>query len=431
METNTHKLQKKLRPFHLWAIAVGLVISGDYFGWNYGFKAGIGSFFIATLIVTIFYICFAFSFTELSTSIPQAGGPFAYSKRALGNLGGFLAGFATLVEFLFAAPAIATALGSYFHYLFPAFSPIYVAIAFFILFTIINLFGIQQTATFELIITVIASIGLVIYIFTIYPYSQTSILLNSISESNFVSIFSALPFAIWFYLAVEGVAMAAEETANPKRDIPIGYGLGIGTLVFFAITIMALSSGLGITEQLLENDHPLAHAVSILKGKDHFLAYALGYFGLVGIMASLLGIILGYSRQIYAISREGFLPSFLSHLNPKTDSPDYACIAGGFVGLLGILSGKTDELITLSVMGAIVMYLVSMISLLVLRKKEPELPRPFHAPLYPYVPILALILAIVCLVSVVIYNPFVSLFFFGFLLLNLIVFLVTVGKKNV
>ncbi|MCB1177322.1 MAG: amino acid permease, partial [Leptospiraceae bacterium] len=119
MESQESGLKKSLKPFHLWGIAVGLVISGDYFGWNYGLKSGALEFFIATLIVTFFYITFAFSFTELSTAIPQAGGPFAYSRRALGKTGGFIAGFATLVEFLFAAPAIAYALGSYLHFLFP------------------------------------------------------------------------------------------------------------------------------------------------------------------------------------------------------------------------------------------------------------------------------------------------------------------------
>ena len=72
-------LKKVLKPVHLWALAVGLVISGEYFGWNYGWRvAGTMGFLIATFIVTILYITFVFSFTELSTAIPHAGGPFAY-----------------------------------------------------------------------------------------------------------------------------------------------------------------------------------------------------------------------------------------------------------------------------------------------------------------------------------------------------------------
>ncbi len=111
-------LKKVLKPLHLWAIAVGLVISGEYFGWNYGWAvSGTLGFLIATLIITVMYVTFIFSFTELTASIPHAGGPFAYSYRAFGPVGGFIAGYATLVEFLFAPPAIAFALGSYIHFL--------------------------------------------------------------------------------------------------------------------------------------------------------------------------------------------------------------------------------------------------------------------------------------------------------------------------
>src|SRR6476661_10367568 len=129
MET-TKALKKVLKPVHIWAIAVGLVISGEYFGWNYGWGAGgtVG-FLIATLLVTILYITFIFSFTELTTSIPHAGGPFAYAYKAFGPIGALIAGYATLIEFVFAPPAIAFALGSYVHFLFPAVPVMTVAVS--------------------------------------------------------------------------------------------------------------------------------------------------------------------------------------------------------------------------------------------------------------------------------------------------------------
>src|SRR3954469_894295 len=96
-------LQQTLSTFQLWGIAVGLVISGEYFGWSYGWNtAGTLGFLVATLLVATMYTTFIFSFTELSTAIPHAGGPFAYARRAFGPNGGFVAGFATLVEFVFA-----------------------------------------------------------------------------------------------------------------------------------------------------------------------------------------------------------------------------------------------------------------------------------------------------------------------------------------
>lgn len=431
MNIESKELKKSLHPTHLWAIAVGLVISGDYFGWSYGYKSGVGGFFIAVCLVTIFYITFAFSFTELSTAIPNAGGPFAYAQRALGNTGGFLAAFATLVEFLLAAPAIASALGSYLHFLFPSIHPIYSALTFLALFTYINLRGVQQTANFELVITVLASIGIIVYLSLIVPHSSPGYVFQKIPEATMNSVFTAIPFAIWFYLAVEGVAMSAEETENPKRDIPRGYGLGIGTLVIFALSVMIFTSGLKIESGLWETDHPLAQALQGIYGVDSWIAKGFGLFGLIGLMASLLGIILGYSRQIYAVSRAGFLPQFLSKINEETGVPKWACISGSLFGAFFILLGVTDEMITLSVLGAIIMYTVSMISLFVLRFKEPELERPFTAPFYPFFPALALCLAVLCLFAVGYSYPKMAILFFAGLLINLILFLLTKGRRNV
>src|SRR5580658_4290251 len=107
-EPNPNGLSQRLSVFHLWGIAVGLVISGEYFGWSYGWaSAGTLGFLVATLVVAAMYVAFIFSFTELTTAIPHAGGPFAYANRAFGPVGGAIAGFATLVEFVFAPPAIA------------------------------------------------------------------------------------------------------------------------------------------------------------------------------------------------------------------------------------------------------------------------------------------------------------------------------------
>jgi ethanolamine permease len=110
-EPSSPHLKRSLKTIHLWGIAVGLVISGEYFGWSYGWdKAGTLGFLVTTMAVALMYTAFIFSYTELTTSIPHAGGPFAYSRRAFGPGGGYLAGMATLIEFVFAPPAIALAL---------------------------------------------------------------------------------------------------------------------------------------------------------------------------------------------------------------------------------------------------------------------------------------------------------------------------------
>src|ERR1700712_2214648 len=148
------KLKRVLKPVHLWALAVGLVISGEYFGWNYGWGvSGTIGFLIATVIITVMYVTFVFSYTELTTAIPHAGGAFAYAYRAIGPIGGLIAGYATLVDFLLATPAIASALGAYVHFLYPGIPVLYSAVFFNVVFIVINILGVKESATFSLIIT--------------------------------------------------------------------------------------------------------------------------------------------------------------------------------------------------------------------------------------------------------------------------------------
>ncbi len=107
------QLRLEINTAYLWSLAVGLVISGEYFGWNYGWgAAGTIGFLYTTLIVAVLYVAFIFSFTELTTAIPHAGGPFAYALRAFGPFGGLVAGYATLIKFVFVPLAIAAAHGA-------------------------------------------------------------------------------------------------------------------------------------------------------------------------------------------------------------------------------------------------------------------------------------------------------------------------------
>ena len=125
------------------------------------------------------------------------------------------------------------------------------------------------------------------------------------------------------------------------------------------------------------------------------------YIGLFGLFASFHGIMMGYSRQVFALARDGYLPAVLAYVLPKRRTPVWAIVVPGLVGVAALFTGKTNEIITLSVLGACILYLVSMVSLFVLRKNEPDLARPFRAPFYPVFPGIALVLAAFCFVTVV------------------------------
>ena len=423
-------LRRTLRPVHLWAIAVGLVISGEYFGWNYGWGvAGTVGFLLATLIVTVMYVTFVFSYTELTTSIPHAGGAFAYTYRALGPLGGLIAGYATLVDFLLATPAIAFALGSYLHFLYPSIAVIPSAVCFNLLFIGINISGIKESAAFSVFITVLAVAELLLFMGVVGPHFKPANFLQHPMPAGWKGVFAALPFAVWFYLAIEGVAGVAEEVENPSRNIPIGYISGLATLTFLALGVMILTGGITDWRTLSSLDYPLPAAIAVVLGPNSGLTKLFAGIGLFGLIASFHGTILASSRQVFAMARSGYLPQGLAAVNHRFRTPHWAIMAGGLVSFAALFTGTTSQVIILSVMGAVLMYMMSMVSLFVLRRKEPGLQRPFRSPFYPVFPAIALIIAGVCLVAIVYYNFRLSCFFFAGMVPAIVLFYLT-GKHT-
>ncbi len=408
------QLKRVLKPVHLWAIAVGLVISGEYFGWNYGWGvSGTIGFLIATIIITIMYITFIFSYTELTTAIPHAGGAFAYAYRAMGPFGGLIAGYATLIDFLFATPAIAAALGGYLNFLYPQIPVIPSALFFNVVFMAINISGVKESATFSVFITVLAVVELLLFMGVVGPSFKMTNFLSHPMPFGWQGVFAALPFAVWFYLAIEGVAMVAEEVKEPKKNIPKGYISGLATLIFLAFGVMIFTGGITHWEKLTDALDPLPESIAIALGKANSLTKIFAGIGLFGLIASFHGTILASSRQVFAMARSGYLPKFLAQLNLKFKTPHWAIIAGGIISAIALFTDKIDQIVIMSALGAVFMYMMSMISLFILRKKEPNLERPFASPFYPVFPAVALIISAVAMLAIIYYHFMVSLIFFA------------------
>jgi ethanolamine permease len=447
MEQKT-ELKRSLSGLHLWGLAVGLVISGEYFGWSYGWaSAGTLGFLLTTVFVAVMYTTFIFSFTELTTAIPHAGGPFAYSYRAYGPFGGFIAGFATLIEFVFAPPAIALTIGAYINFQFPALEVKTVAVGAYLVFMALNIAGVTIAATFELFITLLAIFELLVFMGVVAPgFSWTNFAANGwggsaeFTPAAWGGIIAAVPFAIWFFLAIEGAAMAAEEVKNPTKVVPQAYIAGILTLVVLAFGVMIFAGGSGDWSLLAKTDKPLPEAMKMIVGESSGWLHMLIWIGLFGLIASFHGIIMGYSRQIFAMSRAGYLPPFFAKVHPKLKTPVWAILAGGVIGIGAIYSDTliqiggitlTSNIVTMSVFGAIVLYIISMLSLFKLRKSEPNLARPFKAPLYPIFPAIALVLAVLCLVTMIYYNQIVFGLFVALFVISLGFYFATKKRRLV
>jgi ethanolamine permease len=428
-------LQQTLGTLQLWGIAVGLVISGEYFGWSYGWaSAGTLGFAVTSVFIAAMYTAFIFSFTELTTAIPQAGGPFAYSKAAFGPVGGYIAGAATLIEFVFAPPAIALAIGAYLHVQFAGVAPKTAALGAYVVFMALNIVGVQVAATFELLVTLLAIFELLVFMGVVAPGFSLAHFVkggwsghDQFSLASVPGIFAAIPFAIWFFLAIEGVAMAAEEAKDPRRSIPVAYVAGILTLVALAAGVMVCAGGAGDWTTLASINDPLPQAMQRIVGADSNWLHMLVWLGLFGLVASFHGIILGYSRQIFALAREAYLPRYFSKIHPRFNTPHRAVLLGGVIGIVAIYSDEliklggqtlTANIVTMSVFGAITMYIISMLSLFKLRRTQPGMARPFRAPLYPYVPAFALFCACVCMGTMIYWNPLLAGVFAGFMLLG-------------
>jgi ethanolamine permease len=417
------QLARTLGPFLLWGLGVGYVISGMYFGWNLGLaEGGTKGLAIATGVIIVLYVTFTFSYTELACAIPKAGGVFDYATRGLNRDAGFLAGMAQLIEFLFAPPAIAAAIGAYFHLFFPQVPVTVIAIAAYLLFTALNIYGVKAAAGFELVVTLFAVFELLLFAGVCLPHFSIKHLQQNDFPQGWKGVWAAVPFAIWFFLGLEGVANVAEETVRPQRNVLLGFGSALATLVLLCVLVFLSSVGVGGWEAIVypspgapPSDSPLALALSKITSSGGWQYHLLITIGLMGLVASFHGIILAASRATLEFGRVKYIPSVFGKVHTRFRTPVNALLANMGIGIIALLSGRTSEIIIISVFGALTLYIFSMITVLALRKKEPELVRPFRVPFYPAFPLIALVIAILSLVAMITLNIKLSLIYFSLL----------------
>jgi len=409
-----------------------------YFGWNLGLEqGGTGGLAIATFFIIILYTTFTFSYAELAAAIPKAGGVFDYAHRALGRDLGFIAGMAQNIEFIFAPPAIAFAVGAYFNLFFPQIPILAIAIFAYILFTALNIYGVKAAAIFELVITILAVGELLLFAGITLPYFQLKNIQQNTFPHGWQGILAAIPFAIWFFLGIEGVANTAEEVVRPQTTLLLGFGSAILTLVILCILIFFSSIGVNGWEAVVykadgtTSDSPLPLALAHITGNNHLLYHLLITIGLFGLIASFHGLILSAGRSTYEFGKVKFAPSFLGKIHPGFKTPSNALLINMALGIIALVSGKTAEIITLSVFGALTLYIISMVSVLRLRQTEPGLERPFRVPLYPFFPITALVIAVVSIVAMAIYNFKLALFYILLMVISFGFFKLLKNRKTI
>jgi ethanolamine permease len=193
-------------------------------------------------------------------------------------------------------------------------------------------------------------------------------------------VVAALVYGIWFFLAVEGVPLAAEESTDPARDMPRGIVVAMSVLLVFATLMLFMVPGSAGSEAVRSSDNPLPEAIRAVYGSDSSLAEFVNYAGLAGLVASFFSIIYAYSRQLFALSRAGYLPRVLS-LTSSRSTPWVALIVPGTIGfLLAALTRDGALLINIAVFGATTSYVLLNLSHIMLRRREPDLERSYRTP---------------------------------------------------
>jgi ethanolamine permease len=409
-------LRRYAKVWSLWALGVGAVISGHYSGWNFGLTNGFGSMLVALFIIAAMYWGLIFSLAEMSPALPHTGAAYSFARSAMGPWGGMFTGLAESIEYILTPAVIVFFIGSYMGSIVgsgPQYQPLWWGGAY-LLFLALNLWGVELSFRVSVIVTVMALAVLAVFWVSALPsidfdrwalnvgvgVDGAAVELPEGGGSWFPfgmkGVLMTLPFAVWLFLAIEQLPLAAEESADPKKDMPKGLILGMLTLMTSALLITFLNSSIGKADgmhgafSLSTSGEPLLDGFRVLYGVE--AARTLAALAVIGLIASFHTIIYAYGRQIYSLARAGYYLPLLSVTSAKK-VPHMALFAGTLMGYgtmlilwftlaeekRGVVIGEI--LLYMAVFGAMISYAMQGLSFIVLRVKLPNIERPYRSPL--------------------------------------------------
>ena len=419
-------LRRHAGVWSLWALGVAAVISGDFSGWNLGLNVGgFGGLLVATIVITIMYVGLSYSIAEMSPALPHTGGAYSFARSAMGPWGGFITGLAENIEYVVTTAVVGTFVAAYAR---PVFSEligvdlhelIWLAI-FYVIFVALNVVGIEATMRFSVAICLVSLAVLAVFfvmaIFGNFDASRLNDIAPAAGGTPFLpfgtaGIFAALPFAIWFYLGIEELPLAAEEAMDPKKDVPSATIWGLVTLVVTAVLVLVLNTGVTGAEAIRGSGEPLLDGFRAILGSGTGAAL-LGLAALSGLIASFHTIMYAYGRNIYSLSRAGYFPKWMSVTHGTRKTPWLALVLGAVVGFgLALLlnwagnregafaSNVSGALLNMAVFGAVISYALQCWSFILLRRKFPDIERPYKSPVGVTGAAIAGLIALVALVA--------------------------------
>jgi ethanolamine permease len=406
-------LLRVLGPAHVWALGVGIVLVGEYMGWNFAVgKGGAYAALIACWFAGILYSCVAMIDSEVTSTVASAGGQYTQAKHIIGPLMAFNVGLYLVFAYTMLEAANAITAG----YLFSVVAtmtgheaaldqrPFIILVIMFLAW--LNYRGVLATLTFNLVITAIAFIAIIVLFL-----STSGILGGGIMEHaalfeghelpyGWIGVLAAMHFGLWYYLGIEGTTQAAEEVRSPARALPFGTLAGIMTLLIAATLTWYVCSGVLPWEFLGDGVNgsvaPLFDTAR-LSGSTA-LVWLLGFGTLFATLASANGCINDASRAWFAMGRDKYLPGWFGAVHPKYRTPYRSIVFLVPIALIFALGAPLDQVITFSILSGLLGYTFMPLNIILFRRKWPleTIKRGYE---HPFHPIPAITLLTLCAVT--------------------------------
>ncbi|MDY0386783.1 MAG: amino acid permease [Methanolobus sp.] len=402
--TESPGLVKTLRPYHVWALGVGIVLVGEFMGWNFTVaKGGILGSLLAMLVAGTMYTIIALCASELGSATKLAGGPYDWARLFIGPGAAASVGLAVYMEYIALEAADAIVVAFIAQELFPELQVFPVTLLVIATLTFINYRGVVAALTLNFFMTAIAFFAIIVFflsgtfgVFELHP----EYLFQGAMPNGLIGLFAALQFGPWFFLGIEGAAMTAEECKHPSRAVPLGQQAGMITLLVGAAMTLFICANLLPSsipaEGLGVSVYPLFEAA---QSTGVFILIALLALGtLLTCVSSANGCVCDSSRSWFALSRDHFVSNWFSSVHPKYQTPYKAVIFTMPIAIAFAFSGYLDQVITFSIVSGLLCYVLIPFSLIRFRKMFPthiNKVRPFVSPLQPWISYLAMAIAIV------------------------------------
>lgn len=392
-EINTGGIRRVLGPIHVWALGVGIVLVGEFMGWNLTIKQG-GSLaaIIGLWTMSMMYIGQVLMVSEMATVMPEAGGQYTMAKYLLGPLAAFNVGLMLVFEYAMLEAGDVIVVGQLLNSLNPDIQVLPFTILTLLVLAFINYRGAQATLTLNFVITAIAFSCVIVLLFAsnFYHPEKTLLHLQELTDGlpyGTLGIMAAIGYSCWFFLGIEGTAMAANECRSPNRAIPLGAIVGLSVLLIGGTITWFVCSGLIPAEELGNSVYPLYEA-AMATGKL-YLAIALFVGSILACLASANGCINDASHAWAALSKDTLLPAVFAKEHPKYRSHYRAILFLLPISLAFAMTGLLDQVVTFSIFSALMVYLLTCLMLYRFRKMYPigTVKRSFYAPLFPFLPL--------------------------------------------